>query len=91
MSQCNCNKIYLDKVREHILAKAPEGSERLDIAMPQYKFAFTENGLKDLAVMDVKGEYFAPKKAGGFKRVKVDTYITCNYCPFCGVSLKDSK
>lgn len=91
MSQCNCNKIYLDKVREHINANAPEGSERLDISMPQYKFAFTEKGLKDLAVMDVKGEYFAPKKAGGFKRVKVDTYITCNYCPFCGVSLKDSE
>ena len=91
MIQCNCNKIYLDKVREHINANAPEGSERLDISMPQYKFAFTEKGLKDLAVMDVKGEYFAPKKAGGFKRVKVDTYITCNYCPFCGVSLKDSE
>lgn len=91
MSQCNCNKVYLEKVVEHIKAKAPEGSERFDLALPQYKFAFTENGLKDLAVVDVKGEYYAPKKAGGFKRVKVDTFISCNYCPFCGVSLKDSE
>lgn len=91
MSQCNCNKIYLDKVREHILAKAPEGSERLDISIPQYKFMLSENGVKHMPAMDVSGEYFAPKKAGGFKRVKVGTFISCNYCPFCGVSLKDSK
>jgi hypothetical protein len=91
MSQCDCNKVYLAKVKEHIQAKAPEGSERLDISMPQVKFAFTDMGLKNLVVIDVKGEYFAPKKTGGFKRVKVDTFISCNYCPFCGVSLKESE
>jgi hypothetical protein len=88
--QCNCNSVFLDKVKEHIKAKAPNGSERLDISMPQVRFAFTDKGLKDLVVMDVKGEYFTPKKAGGFKRVKVDTFISANYCPFCGVSLKDA-
>lgn len=86
---CNCNKIYLEKIKDHIQSKAPDDSERLDVSFPQVKFTFTENGLKDLVVMDVKGEYFAPKKAGGFKRVKVDTFISANYCPFCGISLKE--
>lgn len=91
MSQCNCEKVFLDKISEHIKAKLPDGSERFDIAMPQYKFSLTNEGIKSLVVIDVKGEYYAPKKAGGFKRVKVDTFISCNYCPFCGVSLKDSE
>jgi hypothetical protein len=87
--QCECAKTYLNKVKEHIQTKAPEGTERIDISMPQSRFSLTTNGIKTIMVMDVKGEYFSPKKTGGFKRVKVDTFISCNYCPFCGVSLKE--
>ena len=86
--QCDCKDKYLEAVRKHVVARAPEDSEGFDIELAGYGMTFSGDGVKWIFKVDAKGEYKAPKKAGGFKRVKVDTFIAANYCPFCGVKCK---
>lgn len=89
--QCDCKEKYLEAVKEHVVAAAPAGSEGFDIELGGYGMAFGSDGVKWLFKIDVKGEYKAPKKAGGMKTVKVNTFLAANYCPFCGVKCKADK
>ncbi|GFM49002.1 hypothetical protein K5D38_04920 [Pseudomonas cichorii] len=70
------------------MAHAPQGSEGLDIELRGYGMSIGRDGVKWIFKVDVKGEYKAPKKAGGMKSVKVKTFIAANFCPFCGVKFK---
>nr|NLU60015.1 hypothetical protein [Pseudomonas sp. BIGb0427] len=69
----------------------PEGSRGLEFDLPSIRIGFTDKGLATMPVVDIKGEYQAPKKAGGFRKVKIDTYIASTYCPFCGVKCKSDE
>ncbi|EKT4479449.1 hypothetical protein QEL91_005200 [Pseudomonas putida] len=89
--QCECYSRVKKLIDEKIREQMPEGSHGLDFDFPSIRIGLTENGLVTMPVFDIKGEYQAPKKAGGFRRVKVDTYIASTYCPFCGVKCKADK
>lgn len=86
--QCDCKDKYLGAVKEHVVARAPQGSEGFDIELSGYGMTFGGDGVNWLFKVDVKGEYKAPKKTGGMKSVKVNTFIAANFCPFCGVKCK---
>lgn len=79
-----CKKLIGKKLQEQI----PEGSQGLEFEFPSIRIGLTDKGLVSIPVFDIKGEYQAPKKAGGFRRIKIDTYIASTYCPFCGVKCK---
>jgi hypothetical protein len=86
--QCDCKDKYLEAVKKHVVAQAPQGSEGFDIELAGYGMTFGGDGVNWIFKVDVKGEYKAPKKAGGMKSVKVNTFISANFCPFCGVKCK---
>lgn len=86
--RCECKDKYLEAIKERVVDSAPEGSQGFDINLSGYGMTFGSDGVKWLFKIDVKGEYKAPKKAGGFKAVKVNTFLAANYCPFCGVKCK---
>lgn len=86
--QCECYERVKNLIGEKIREQMPTGSQGLEFEFPSIRIGFTDKGLVRMPVFDIRGEYQAPKKAGGFKRVKIDTYITSTFCPFCGVKCK---
>ncbi|ABY97633.1 hypothetical protein HMH05_26040 [Pseudomonas sp. SbB1] len=86
--QCECYSRVKNLVEERIREQMPDGSHGLEFDFPSIRIGLTDDGLVTMPVFDIKGEYQAPKKAGGFRRVKIDTYIASTYCPFCGVKCK---
>lgn len=88
---CNCYDEMKQKLTEHLAAKMPEGSEKLDIEIQGYLFGITDAGVTHRSSNAVKGSYMAPKKSGGMKRVAINSYIRASYCPFCGESYAKSE
>lgn len=82
---CDCISDVELKIKSRIEQKMPDGSRSLELNFPQFRFGMTDRmDLVRIISLDVKGQYQAPKKSGGMKRVKVDTFIAATYCPFCG-------
>lgn len=86
--QCECYSRVKNLIEEKIREQMPEGSQGLEFDFPSIRIGLTDKGLITMPVFDIKGEYQAPKKAGGFRKVKIDTFIASTYCPFCGVKCK---
>jgi hypothetical protein len=79
--QCECVKLVKDKIDGKLREQMHEGSTGLHWDFPQLRIGLTNEGVITMPVLDIKGEFQAPKKAGGFKRVKVDTFLAATYCP----------
>jgi hypothetical protein len=89
---CDCYGDMKNKLVEHLSAKMPEGSEKLDIEIQGYLFGVTvDNSITHRSSNAVKGSYMTPKKGGGMKRVSINTYIRASYCPFCGESYQKAE
>ncbi|WP_122425133.1 hypothetical protein [Pseudomonas viridiflava] len=86
--QCECVTRVKERIDGKLREQMPEGANSLEWSFPQIRFGLTNDGVVHLPVFDIKGEFQAPKKAGGFKRVKVDTFLAATYCPFCGMKCK---
>jgi hypothetical protein len=86
--QCECYSRVKNLIEGKIQEQMPKGSQGLEFDFPSIRIGLTDKGLVTMPVFDIKGEYQAPKKAGGFRKVKIDTYIASTYCPFCGVKCK---
>lgn len=88
---CDCYSDTKKKLAEHFAAKMPAGSEKLEFEIQGYLFGITDSGVTHRSSNAVKGSYMAPKKAGGMKRVTVNTFIRASFCPFCGESYNKSE
>lgn len=86
--QCECLKRVKEQIDGKLREKMPEGAIDLEWDFPQIRMGMTADGVTTMPVFDIKGEFQARKKVGGFKRVKVDTFLAATYCPFCGVKCK---
>jgi hypothetical protein len=89
--QCECVTRVRGLIEKRIKESMPEGSTGLDWDFPAIRMGLTDSGIVYMPVFDIKGEYQAPKKSGGMKKVKVDTFIASTYCPFCGIKCKPEK
>lgn len=89
---CKCYDEMKEKLREHFVQKAPEGSTDIDVELKGYMFGITnDGGMVHRVSNDVTVTYQAPKKSGGMKKVTNKTYIRATYCPFCGVEYAKSE
>lgn len=86
--QCDCYQRVKNLIEVRIRERMPEGSQGLEFDFPSIRIGLTNKGLVTMPLFDIKGEYQTPKKAGGFRKVKIDTYIASTFCPFCGVVCK---
>lgn len=89
--QCECVERVRGLIDGKVRESMPNGSKDLSWDFTSIRMGLTDDGIIYMPVFDIKGGYQAPKKAGGFKRVKVDTFIAATYCPFCGVKCKADK
>jgi hypothetical protein len=87
--QCDCQTKVAEKLAEHVKAKLPEGFKDFDAKLKGYGFAMAGNQLMSPFMISYQGEAWVPKKNGdGLKRQKIDTFVTANFCPFCGKAAK---
>ena len=88
--QCDCQTKVAEKLAEHVKAKLPEGFKDFDAKLQGYGFAMVGNQLMSPFMISYQGEAWVPKKnpANGMKRQKIDTFVTANFCPFCGKAAK---
>lgn len=87
--QCECLTTVKEKLKTRIESKMPEGSRDLSFAFAQQQIGLDNDmNMYSMIALDIKGDYQAPKKGGGFKRVKINTFVSATYCPFCGVKCR---
>ena len=61
---CNCYDETKKKLIDHIAAKMPAGSEKLEIEIQGYVFGITDDGVSHRSSNAVKGSYMAPQERG---------------------------
>ena len=83
--RCDCWDDMLNKVKEAVADKIPEGSADKAISWKDETFCLTS---ADVAPVNprVRWEYRAPKKSGGHCKnmTRDEVIIAANYCAFCG-------
>lgn len=85
---CDCYETTKKRLVDHMTKQLPEGAQEMDLELQGYLFGFGDHGMTHRSSNAVKVTYMAPKKskAGGMKRVVVNTFIRATFCPFCGVN-----
>ena len=88
---CNCYEETKKKLLDHLAAKMPAGSEKLEIEIQGYLFGITDSGISHRSSNAIKGSYMTPKKGGGMKRASINTFIRASFCPLCGESYEKAE
>ena len=83
---CNCISDAVKLVTDQIAEEAP-GSGPFYMRAEGYNLSLNiETGKAERRFcVEVTGDYMAPKKIGGMKRVNKTVSVVANYCPLCGV------
>jgi len=91
MSKCNCYEEKMKLVKSKIMEEIPNNATEIDIRWDNYSYFM--NGDYSPVNAGIKVEYRSIKKNGQPKAnlTKSDTYLTFDYCPFCGRKLEKSN
>ena len=82
--KCNCYEEKMKLLKPKIMEKIPNDATDIDIRWDGYSF-FTGGDYNPVNA-GIKVEYRGIKKSGEPKAnlTKFDTYLTFDFCPFCG-------
>nr|WP_067285789.1 hypothetical protein [Marinobacterium profundum] len=83
---CECKTEFEAKLAERMKADLPEGHADYKAELDNYTLGISDAGLRLEMIIPYKGRVQVPKKAGGLKTQKIDTWIKAAFCPFCGVA-----
>lgn len=87
---CNCATDVEARAKAKILSQLPEGSQGLSVELEGFAFVLGETvSMKNK--LDLKVEYEAPKKKGGFTTKKQTMSMVGSYCMFCGEKYEAAK
>lgn len=88
--KCECKKSYEKKIAEKLTAQLPDGHKDFNGELSCYGFGFDDqNNLMTALMIPYKGSVMIPKKSGGMKKQKIDTFLKASFCPFCGKTASD--
>lgn len=88
---CNCYDRITKLLEEKVKADAPPGSENFSIEIQGFLFGFREGGVTHRSSNAVKIAFTAPKKSGGTKLVRQNSFVRASFCPFCGESYEKAE
>jgi len=93
MSECKCFNVMLEKVSENLRGQLPaKEAESLKARWGNEALVMEENSMTLKIGIPVAYEYQKLKKSGEPQknRTKKEVKLMMSYCPFCGISLKNS-
>jgi hypothetical protein len=86
VSNCNCEVEINAKLLLQLQETQPDAAQHR-ISLDGYSFSISENTIKSVPVMPIKGQYTVLSKKGIKQIKKISTTIEFNFCPFCGYCL----
>ncbi|MBY7811632.1 hypothetical protein KW448_08230 [Vibrio fluvialis] len=92
MGKCNCFSENLQKIKDKVIEKLPEGALDVNVEWEGYSFFFSGDYVPVNPRISI--EYRKAKKDGTPAKnlTKESVGMLCKYCPFCGRELgQDSK
>lgn len=90
MSACNCRKDIEARLLERFKLSAPDASDH-GVELQGYALVIETAEVFSKPVMPYKTSATYPLKKGGTKLKSGTGNMILNYCPFCGVSLKEKS
>lgn len=82
--KCECKKVLEAKLEEHVKKALPEGFERHRADLEGFGLGIVGDSMVLQLAIPYTGDVLVPKKAGGLKKQKINTFVVASYCPFCG-------
>ena len=86
---CECRKTIEGKLLANLQKQNPDAKDH-SAKMTGYAF-FVRDSLTEKGVMPVEFMYSVPTKAGGLRLKRVNSSVTFNFCPCCGVRYEEKQ
>lgn len=88
--KCECRKEIEARLLARFIENNP-GTENHRVSLKGYTLIFGDGTLKEAPFMPfVTSHLVTAPKTGNARERKQETNMLFNYCPFCGISLKDN-
>ncbi len=88
MASCDCKKKTEERLKEHYAGMIP-GARSLEVSLKGYAITFGK-GLSFRPFMPVEATHLVTAKSTGVEKQKTEkTNMFFNFCPFCGVDIRD--